>query len=118
MADPHIKYQNLGQVGAMGDNASVEVLHQSQGEVKTLNFGLFLEQLGELRKGLDEAPGITQDEKDAAIVVIQNAKDAAKEKNEPGVRKSLQKASTWLLAVAEKLGIQVVAGLLKDQLHG
>ena len=118
MTDPHIKYQNLGQVGAMGDNAHVEILHQGQGEVKTFNFSLFLEQLGELRKGLDEAPNVTQDQKDAAIVVIQNAKEAAKAEDEAGIKKSLGKAGNWVLAVCEKLGIQVVAALIKDQLQG
>lgn len=118
MADPHIKYQNLGQVGAMGDNAHVEVVNQAQGEAKALNFGLFLEQLGELRKELDVVTEVDQDEKDSAIAVIQNAKEAAKAEDEAGVRKSLRKAGGWVLGVAEKLGIQVVASLLKDQLHG
>ncbi len=118
MAEPHIKYQNFGQVGAMGDNAHVEVINQAQGEAKALNFGLLLEQLSELRKELDVVAEIDEDEKDAAIAIIQNAKEAAKSEDEAGVKKSLRKAKGWVLTVAEKLGIQVVASLLKDQLHG
>lgn len=114
----NIKYQNLGQVAAMGDNARVEVVNQTQGESKTINFGSFLEELKQLRKGIEEDSQASEDEKDAAIVVIQNAKEAAKAEDQAGAIASLKKGSKWLLGLAEKLSVQIVAGIIRDHLHG
>lgn len=107
-----VKYQNLGQVGAMGDNAQVSQLSQHQGSVskdESFNYQLLLEKLLELRSAIDEESERPRDEKDAAISVIQNAKDEVLAKNPSGVLTSLRKAGPWLTSLIEKFGIQFLA---------
>ncbi len=71
--DGNAKYQNLGQVGAMGDNAHVELVTQNQGapaSMPSLNYPLLLEELTELRQAIDKVDDVTSDEKDRELSAV------------------------------------------------
>lgn len=115
--DGNAKYQNLGQVGAMGDNAHVELVTQNQGapaSMQSLNYPLLLEQLTALRQAIDKVDDVTSDEKDQAIAGIHEAKEAARKEDPSGIQSGLRKAGKWVGDVAEKTGIYLVANLTKD----
>lgn len=108
-------YTNLGQVGAMGENASATNFQQAWQSVGgQIDMPKLAVQLEELRSAL--AKEASSDEHWKAVSSVSDAREAAKNGDGPGALEKLKTAGQWVLGVAEKIGVGIAVVMLKKAL--
>lgn len=109
------KYVNLGQVGAMGDQAQARQFEQVwQGTQSNIDLRELAVQLNTLQNEMQQSAKEDADYQSIAAVI--EAKNAAGAGEGPSAMAALAKAGKWALGVAEKIGIGVAAGAIKTAL--
>ncbi|WP_205504616.1 hypothetical protein [Rufibacter psychrotolerans] len=111
------KYENNGQVGAMGPNAKAEnnTFNQVQYKIPAnLDFDLLVTQLSQLKSEM-KVKADTPEEL-AVVQQVALAEKEAQSKNANGVIKYLKAGGQWVIETATKIGVTVVSELLKQNL--
>jgi hypothetical protein len=109
------EYKNLGQVGAMGDNARsdnnqfVQSAPLGSGDLAEL-----ATQLARVRTEMKKQASPEDPDQDAEIGVVAQAEKAARSGDKSKTLDFLKSAGKWTLEVAKS----VTAGLVKDVIEG
>jgi hypothetical protein len=109
---------NIGQAGAVGHNPHAHNMNFVQGTNSsgTLNIENLAKELSKLREELTIEAQTPEQTADIGLIAL--AEREAKNGNESKALEYLSKAGKWVLGVAEKIGIALVVGLLKDSITG
>lgn len=108
-------YTNLGQVGAMGDNAKVETLTQNwEAAAGDLDLATLARELETLRASMQ--PDAISGPQLRSVAAVVEAKEAAEAGDGKGVMAALNKAGTWAFDTAGKIGVGVAIAALKTAL--
>lgn len=109
------KYENYGQVGAMGEKARSDnnKLLQSAPN-QPIDLVELTKQLAQVRAEMKKQANPDKPEHDEAIGAVASAEKAAKSGDQSSALKYLQGAGKWALEVAES----VAASVVKDAIEG
>ncbi len=106
------KYENHGNVGAMGENASASSFQNNQAadQLKIEITPVLLSELASVRQAL-----IADGSRDGAIAAgsIAEAENAGEGKDHAGLMDALKSAGKWSLETATKIGATVAAAAIK-----
>lgn len=107
---------NHGQAGAMGPNASARGNTFQQQVVNATPAGIeerrLIEQLARL---VDKLKAEAHQPSDyTSLAEVAQAQLEAMNGDRSGVAKSLKRAGAWVYEIAEKIGVDIVVGLIKD----
>ena len=103
------KYEIHGPVGAVGDYATAHDFQQSGIDVSKL-----AEQLVQLCNAMKrENEWSPEGNKASEIAIVEEARDAASRGDGPTALRCLKKIGTWALDVANKIGIDLAAEVIK-----
>ena len=109
------KYQNLGNVGAMGDAArSDNNTFVQMGANSDIDLAELAKQLAQVRAEMKRSAVADDPAQDAAIGTIAQAEAAAKSGDKSKALEFLKGAGKWALDTAKS----VAAGLVKDAIEG
>jgi hypothetical protein len=109
------KYQNLGNVGAMGDNArSDNNTFVQAGPASPVDLAELARQLAQVRAEMRRKANPDDPAHDAEIGAIAQAESAAKSGDKSKALEFLKGAGTWTLEVAKS----ITASLVKDAIEG
>ena len=106
------KYENKGNVGAMGDNATASSFQniQSRDQSKIEISPMLMDELSLLRQAL-----IAEGSREGSIAAgaVAEAEIAGESQDETSLMEALRKAGKWSLDVATKIGASVAAAAIK-----
>jgi hypothetical protein len=109
------KYSNLGNVGAMGDDArSDNNMFVQTTPASTIDLGELVAELGRVRTEMKRKADSADADHDAEIGAIARAEKAAKDGDKSRALEFLKGAGKWTLDVAKS----VAAGIVKDAIEG
>lgn len=113
------KYEaNNSQIGAMGDNAKSEgnTFNQQNAIIPSnIDYGIVTTELAKLKHVLLQ--NASSSEHYNAIAEVSNAEVASKEKNDKNIVKHLLAGGKWVFDFATKVGVSVVADIIKTNMH-
>lgn len=107
-----------GQAGAVGPQSHAHDMNfvQVNNQTDSLDLVQLARELEQLRVALKSEA--TTPEQDADIGIIARAELEAKNNNKQKAVEFLLQSGKWVLGVAEKIGVALIVGLIKDGLQG
>lgn len=119
MNDKGDTINNSGQIASTGRNSDVHdnTFILGDNRLNEINLAALSEELAALRAELrKEVPNPTA-EQDSELGALAQAEVEAKNGNQAGTLQHLRRTGKWALTVAERIGVALVAAILKDSIN-